>query len=164
MTLKEILKLLQFSYPRQDFTKDNVTAYTMMLKDLDTELLQPAVIQLISSNTFFPSIAEIRGKAADLVLGQEGRPSAIAAYQIAMQGDKLSFINQPDVKRAVVMSCGSTYDMRKSTNPTADRARFIEAYNQILGERRMDVISTPAVKAFIGAGNGKQPARIGGGM
>ena len=163
MTLREILKLLQSSFPRQEFGDDNVRAYSMMLKDLDIALLQPAVIQLISSNTFFPSIAEIRGKAADLALAREGRPSAIAAYDIAMRGDKSQFVRNPDVKAAVVMACGDTWNMRHSESVAADRARFLEAYNQILGERRMDVISTPQVKAFIGAGNGKQPARLGGG-
>ena len=164
MTLNEVLQMLEFAYPRQEFTTDNAKVYMMMLDDLDLPLLQTAVIQLISTNTFFPAIAEIRGKAADLALERDGRPSAIAAYDIAMRGDKFRFKGNPDVMAAVKMSCGDTWNMRHSESVAADRARFLEAYNQILSERRMDVISTPQVKTFIGAGNGKQPARLGGGM
>ena len=160
MNLRAILKLLQSSYPRQEFGDDNVRAYTMMLNDIDLPLLQVAVTQLINPHTFFPSIAEIRGKAADLALAKEGRPSAIVAYDIAMRGDKAQFIQNPDVKTAIKMSCGDTWNMRHGESPAADRARFLEAYNQVLSERRMDVINTPAVKAFIG--NGKQ-SQLGGG-
>ena len=150
--LREVLKLIKFSYPRDEFTEENIRAYMAMLRDLDPQLLELAALQLLRESKWLPTIAEITGRVVDLALQQSGHLSGMAAYEVAINGGRLRE-DHPDILRAVEMSCGDTYNMRHSSNPAADRARFLEAYAEITRKKRNEIITAPAVKAFLKAGS-----------
>ena len=160
----DVIKFLQATYPRQAFSADNVKAYVMMLEDLPIDHLRMAVLKLAADSKWFPSIAEIRGAAADLDLQSRGIVSAIEAYEIAQRHNIMRIKDEyPDVHAAARMSCYTITDMRKSQNVAADRARFIEAYNEILSQRRQEITNTPPVRAFLSSGANDTPRLIGDG-
>lgn len=160
----DVIKFLRATYPRQEFSADNVKAYVMMLEDLPIDHLRMAAMKLAADSKWFPTIAELRATVADLDLQSRGIVSAIEAYDIAMRYDIMRIKpDYPDVNAAARMSCYTVTDMRKSQNVAADRARFIEAYNEILSQRRQEITNTPTVRMFLASGANDTPALIGDG-
>ena len=76
----KLIKVLQEAYPRSEFSEGRIEIYTMMLADLPYPAAQKAVLKLIATSPFLPTIAEIRKTAAELV---DPLPSVDEAYEAA---------------------------------------------------------------------------------
>jgi hypothetical protein len=61
----KLIKVLQSAYPRQEFEDDMIRVYTRMLADLPYNIAQQAVMSLISTSKWLPTIAEIREAAVN---------------------------------------------------------------------------------------------------
>jgi len=61
----KLIKVLQEAYPRSEFSEGRIEIYTMMLADLPYQAAQKAVLKLIATSPFLPTIAEIRKTAAE---------------------------------------------------------------------------------------------------
>jgi len=75
-----LLRVIRGAYPRVTFTDDTIDAYTVMLKDLPYELAQRAVVDLIRTSQWPPTVAEICRRAAELV---DPLPDVDEAYEAA---------------------------------------------------------------------------------
>ena len=75
-----LLRVIRGAYPRVTFTDDTIDAYTVMLKDLPYELAQRAVVDLIRTSQWPPTVAEICRRAAELV---DPLPDVDEAYESA---------------------------------------------------------------------------------
>jgi hypothetical protein len=146
-TIIKCLAMLKAAYPRQQLADETIDVYTMALADVNPDLLRTAVLRLISRSVFFPTVAELRQTAADIAIERAGYPTALQAWEIALNRPKEA---TDEIKRAVRMICGDFYNLRMSTMQGADRARFIEAYGEIMNEKRNEVAEIPEVKAFLG--------------
>jgi len=62
-----IVKVLQSAYPRTEFSRETITVYENMLKDLPAKETSEAVKRLITSSKWLPTIAEIRQEVAELM-------------------------------------------------------------------------------------------------
>jgi hypothetical protein len=67
--IADVLALLVGSYPRQALGAATLNAYTVMLVDLDGDQAMRAVTELVATSKWFPSIAEIRERAAESTAG-----------------------------------------------------------------------------------------------
>lgn len=132
MTKTEAMKLvaiLMGAFPHNKATEATAGIYEELLLDLDAAAAKGAVLRLIATSKFFPSIAEIREAsqpAEERRLGLEGWGDVNQAvrdfgrYQVPLFEDH---ITTECVKQMGWLS------LCDSTNETADRARFVELYN-----------------------------------
>jgi hypothetical protein len=81
--IKRILALLSV-LPNKTLREDNLEvgleAYSLVLKDLDFEILQAAAAQYLSTATFFPTPGNLREAALELMLSAQGIPTPAEAW------------------------------------------------------------------------------------
>jgi len=130
---------------------ERLKAYELVLGDLEPELLEAAVVQCLATCRFFPRPAEIRDAAFDLRKG--GKPSCYDGWaEVTEQIRHKGLYGQPEFSHPAiedaVRQVGGWQFLCLSENPVADRARFVEAYEQ--ADRRSDKAERmlPQVKAL----------------
>ena len=67
-TLLEALASLQDCFPRQELRQGTIQAYGAMLADIPSETLTAAIYRVVARSRFWPSIAEIREAAAEILV------------------------------------------------------------------------------------------------
>jgi hypothetical protein len=151
----EVLKLLAAAYPtqRQRMSRDDARAmaavYIAGLADLDAARTRAAVGRLVKSSRYIPTIAEIRGAAVDVAHGS--RMAGGAAWGeclrlIRRYGSHRwpgsDFTVSDPVLLATIRALGWP-DLCQSDNAHADRARFIELYDQLAAGERKEAAIAP---------------------
>ena len=132
-------------------------AYVVALADVDPLSLEAAILHLLSQPLkFMPSAGEIRHASFDLQAGNGGPPTAYEAWGIVGTAIKAGagypvtgVYPAPDVHPLVektVNYIGGWRHLAASENYTADRARFIEAYNQVREREVEQVRMLPQVR------------------
>lgn len=151
-TENEILKaltVLASAYPRYELPDATIKIYQRLLADLDFDLLKAATLQCATTNTFFPSVAEIRAAAVELKAMAEGIPSDIEAWsQVIEQIRKVGSRDVPEFSHplvAQVVKQMGWINLCMSENQVADRARFLEAYSQTQKSTRRRAQMLPEV-------------------
>lgn len=133
----KLLKVIEASYPgRASFDEDAIGVWCRMLGDIPYNVAGEAVRRLVSTNTFPPSIAEIRKAAWEVI---DPLPSAEEAYQEARavarnftlySNGALSIEwSHPLVKQAADTIGLET--MAYSTNPEYIGRQFREVYDNL---------------------------------
>ena len=125
----KIMAILRGAFPSATVTQQTVEIYERMIMDLTYEEAHLAVLEHVASHNYFPTIAEIRQKAAQRIIGA---PSAGAAMERLHAGQKAKDIH-PLVVRALSL-CGGRWEMEKTTNATAWRSQFRKAYEELVNE------------------------------
>lgn len=150
----EILGVLSASFPNFDLKEQTIQIYCIKLADLDPDLLSTAADMHISSQKFFPTIAELRGAVASLIERGLNTASAIEAWGIVVEKMKTvgntvdfggyhpdCFADKPLIDK-VVKSMGWN-ELCRTENAIADRARFLQAYEVELSRAREDMKFLP---------------------
>lgn len=137
-----LIATLAAAYPRQQLEPATIEVYARSLADLDHDLAAAAVARIIASSTFFPSIAEIRTMAAELVTGLPGPTQAwtLAANPNSRTGPL------PDAVAEALSAVGGSWALRRTTNLETFRSQFRRAYEEIR-QREIDAVvfaSSPA--------------------
>ena len=138
MTKKEFSQLsigLKAAYPRFQMltTDEEMTFWYMMLQDIDYKVAQNAALEHISTNTFPPSIAEIRKLCAEhmqkpvLPFDEAWGVVQSAMRNYGFYNPQEAFATMDELTLSVVKNLGWSR-LCMSENPTADRANFREAY------------------------------------
>jgi hypothetical protein len=151
----EVLKLIGAAYPtqRQRMSNDDVRAmaavYTAGLLDLDHERVRAAVNRLVKASRFMPTIAEIREAAVDAAHGARapggeawGRCLGLIRRYGSHRWPGIDFELTDPVLLATIRALG-WLDLCASDNPHADRARFIELYDQLALRERKEAAIAP---------------------
>lgn len=157
---RDIIRLIRGAYPDKQLTRETVEVYSRCLADLPFELAQGAVISHIAQNKWFPTIAELRQAAAQLVPGNRA-PTALEAWgEITQQiqdvgmycgeqyGRDLTFTH-PAVERAVKAIGWRTLCL--SENIMAERAHFLKLYDGYTERLREDAVQLPEVRRMLDA-------------
>lgn len=138
-----------------------IEAYVEALIDLDPILLESAVLQVITTSKFYPKPAEIREAAIDLEFKAEGLPDPYEAWEMVMTavrggaghplvgGDHRAQV--PQVVAKAVRYIGGWTQLAMSDNTVADRARFIDAYREVLKREDHDRRMLPKVREHVKA-------------
>lgn len=151
LILKSLL-LMKAAYPRLALSDETIQLYTRALQDIEPALLKAAVMHHIASSKWFPTIAELREAAAHLLASASGQPSAYDAWGAVMRQVRLrGRWGVPDLEplaQQAVNVIGGWSFICDSENVTADRARFIAAYEQLLERKVRQQMELPIVTEY----------------
>jgi hypothetical protein len=151
-----IVTMLSAAYPNWNVTPYTVEVYYQDLKDIPSNELQIAAQHCRSEagRKFAPSVGELRGAVMELRRSSLNIPSSYSAWeevrvQIIENGGDFGkpAWSHPLIERAV-KSIGWR-ELRMSENQTADRARFIQAYEQITERAEKENMLIPEVRQHL---------------
>ncbi len=152
---QQVVTLLIAAFPVQlakldrEQQLDTFRVYRSMLVDLDFTRVDGAVRRLLATARFMPTIAEIRAAVGVVAHGvKRSGAEAWGDVHAAMRkygshrspGVDFDF-DDPIVTRLV--RAFGWFDLCRSENATADRARFIDAYEQIESTERTEAAVLP---------------------
>lgn len=152
--ITKLMKVMRAMYANSHFQDWEAPrkGYCMMLADIPYEILEAAVKQCVSQSEFFPSIAALRKAAAEIQIGAKDYPPAAEAWgqfvklaQYYGHDHKPLTFDNPILEKAI--NALGWYDLCISENQVADRARFIEVYNQYLERDLREAVTLPEVRA-----------------
>ncbi len=124
--------MLTTAYPRAVLVEGTLKIYFEMLSDIPDDALIAAVLDQIKTNEYFPTIAAITRSAAIIQSGIGSMVSAMDAWGEVCEAMRLGYQMQPKFSNPLIdkiVTDMNWYVLRTSENTSADRARFIEAYD-----------------------------------
>lgn len=154
-----ILGVLTAAYPNARITPETVRVYVLTLQDIPLDLLENAALHLITANTFFPTVAELRDASYRIMLGlhrvptaaeawnqiQRQRSQCLAYYLYNVQSEKPTF-SHPFVEQVI-----HAFGCRTLTDPSSEpylRANFCKTYDTLLDRTLADLKTLPSVRTF----------------
>ncbi|HEY1551121.1 MAG TPA: hypothetical protein VGG28_25000 [Kofleriaceae bacterium] len=150
----QVVKLLLASYATQRarLTAADVEgmfeAYAAALGDLDVEAVRAAVIRIVRTSKWLPTVADIRSEVGELAhaasrAGLEAWGDIVRAMQRygshRTPGIDFTF---DDPVIAELVSSTLWRELCGSDNAVADRARFVDAYNQKSQHERKEIAAS----------------------
>jgi len=171
MEIREFSKIVYFvaaAYPSFTVKQDMLEAYHAILGDLEPGLLKAAALQLASEKrAFFPSAGELRTAAFDLLERGSGVPTASEAWgEVKLQIGAVGYVGTPEFSHPLIDQAVRIIgwrDLCMSNNAVAERARYIQAYEALLGRQRTEVAMLPQVRDTVLALSGGEHGRLGSG-
>lgn len=147
----EIIGMIATAYPSNKLDQAGAKLYRQLILDLPADETRKAVIRLISTSKFLPTIAEIREAATDLKLGPM-RTGGEAWGEAMLAVRKYDRSESPKWSEPIMAEAmrlwGSWVDFCNSpADDPGGRARFIELYEQLSKRQRVDVVSGIALPA-----------------
>ncbi|MEN6572059.1 MAG: replicative helicase loader/inhibitor [Anaerolineaceae bacterium] len=159
-TNKEIISMIavmSLAYPRYELKPGTAEVYSKILADIPSEVLEAAMKEIMANSPFFPSIAEWRAKAIELMLGTRNFPTAGEAWECAMrevarcgeyyrysERPRLPAYDHPLIERAVDVI--GYPRLVNSDNLVADRAHFFKIYDALVQRAKDDAQMLPESK------------------
>lgn len=152
----KIVMVIGAAYPNWKPSEYTVEVYFQTLSDLPADLLHAAALKAVAEpgRAFAPSVGEIRGCAGELKRQAAGVLDSYQAWeevcrQLIENGGEFGtpIWSSPLVERA--MKSIGWRNLRMSENQVADRARFIEAYNQVANRAERDEMDLPQVREYL---------------
>jgi hypothetical protein len=138
-TEKEIEKaliVLSAAYPRFELPQATINIYQRLLSDLDFDILKSATLQCATMCKFFPTVAEIRDAAVEIITMSEGIPSALEAWgEIIREIKRVGSDKRPTFSHPLIDSVVHEFNWRylcTSENTISDRARVMDAYEKMV--------------------------------
>lgn len=129
-----------------------IDTYALLLEDIEYEHASAALRVLLQTRTWMPSVADIRATVLELNRGPvkpggEAWGSVLAAMhaQGAYRTPGTDFVFYDPVTARCVQALG-WQELCLSENTTADRARFIELYDQLSSQAQRE-LQSPALAA-----------------
>lgn len=154
--ISKIVGIISAAYPNFSPTEHTVEVYFQVLKDIPSEELLPATMQCISESgrKFAPSVGELRGTVSNIRKECANIPSSYEAWQeVGKQildngGDYNTPVWSHSLVEKTVRALGWR-NLRMSEDQTADRARFIQAYEQFAQRAENENMLLPEVRGYI---------------
>jgi len=154
--IAQIVGILSVAFPNWKVTEMTNEVYFQCLGDIPTQELKAAVLHCIgqSGRAFAPSIGEIRGAVAELRSLSANVPSSYQAWQEVQQqilingGD----YGHPEWSSPLVEEAVKRIgwrNLRMSEEATADRARFLQCYEQLVERATKEEMLMPEVREYI---------------
>jgi len=125
--------------------------WAQILGEYPAEILQAAGYHLLSTGTFPPAVSEMREQCARIIAGELYEHTASEAWCLAsavIRGDQ-EYSTLDDMCKRALKAAGNLCDLKKSRNPTTDRAAFVTAYNHLLKRQKQDRVTLKEVKAMV---------------
>lgn len=156
--LKDIARMtmeLSASYPNWNVTALTNEVYYQDLKDIpaDELLLAARHCRSEAGRKFAPSVGEIRGAVMELRRASMNIPSAYDAWQEVLRviSDVGSY-GSPEWSSPLIEKVVNSLGWRNlcmSENQVSDRARFLEAYEQLSNRAEKETMLIPEVRAYL---------------
>ena len=138
--------MLQAAYPAARWSEPTIDLYEHLLAELDFNLARDAIVRIIRSSKFLPTVAEILDAVADIGIGP--MRSAVEAWGDVVMAIRLTgYIGVPKFSDPLVADCVRAMGWRNlciGDSPEAsDRARFCELYQDKQRKQRVLDVSEP---------------------
>jgi hypothetical protein len=162
VTKSEVAKLVAVmaaAFPNAKVTPETSSVYERMLADLEYPAANAAVERLLATCKFLPTVAEIRESALTLTSGEVRAGGEawgdvlrlIGRYGARRYDDgwRASSVIEDPVAAECVQALGWV-NLCDSEDQTADRARFIQLYEQLAAKHRRKQLSEslPAMQRY----------------
>ena len=150
------LASFRLEYAGFSATEERAELWSKMLAGIDDCYILAAVTDILTTRDGFPpTVATVRRRALELSRGELVPPSGVEAWEgvRAVLAGTANGI-EPRTLRAVRATAGSLADLRRSTSPAADRARFIEAFDAAVERERRERDAMPSVRAVAASARG----------
>lgn len=161
---RDLIKFLFAAYPtqrqkmRDEDAKAMFHAYSIGLADLDATATLAALKRIVLSDRWIPTIADIRAAVGVVMHGEQS--IAIEQWgEVLRRQRKFGQSRPPGVENhppfedpitAQVVAAMTWFELCASKSSAADRARFIEAYEQMqLQERRQAQLSAGGTSSVL---------------
>lgn len=157
LDIAHVVKVMSIAFPNWKPTADTSEVYFKLLQDIDGEELKVAVLHCLSESgrAFAPSIGEIRGAVSELRRMSYNVPSSYEAWQeVLMQFAEAGYYNTPKFSHPLIAEAVRRMGWRQlclSEDQIADRARFIQCYEQLTNRATKEDILLPEVRGYIEA-------------
>jgi hypothetical protein len=156
--IAQIISVISEAYPNFKPSELTVEVYYQVLGDIPTEELKAATLHCISESgrKFAPSVGELRGAVNELRKYVSNVPSSYQAWQEVLQqllengGDFGKPVWSHQLVEKAVRTIGWR-NLRMSENQVADRARFVECYEQLCDRAQREDMLLPEVRGYIEA-------------
>ena len=156
--LRYCVKAYQAKHSKFEFDEDTTMIYIRLLSDLDGDAVLGACLDHISKSSWFPGVDELRKRAIKISKGTKKEITALEAWGMALKS--YNFVGAKEemspLIEKTVESLGGWTRLGRSTNTTADRARFVEAYNSFLDRDLDSAVTLPIVNDLKKAMDAKQ--------
>lgn len=149
-TIIRLMGIMALAWPRFEIKDGSSAVYYEMLKDIPDEVLETSAKQLATTCTFFPSIAEWRKAAFDILINKPGLPSAFEAWGIVCNEiRRIGSYREPEFSfpaiQRVVEILGWKY-LCMSEQSEYDRAHFFKIYDSLISRAEEDARLLPDVR------------------
>ena len=147
----EVLAFLAALYPQFKLTRATIHAYEEVLGDIPPELLKAAARHVGSRSAFFPAAAELRQAVFELGIINRGVPTGYEAWQqVKGQFNGRRPALHPLARRALERLGGlEAFGQSALRDEPSWRARFLEAYEQLLEQEEVARRMLPQVRAMV---------------
>lgn len=149
--ITEILLTTSAAYPNFKLPPESFKVYTMMLEHLPVDVLKSSVLAAMKESSFFPSVHEIMKHSDSLLhpdLPAAGEAWGEAVTMMRFRGHSWDPHFDNPVTQRCVEALGWCY-LCMSTNQVADRARFIELYDELARRHMTEERTHPLVKQLV---------------
>lgn len=141
----QIVFMIQAFYPREDLLSNDAIkeVWFEQLKDIPYDVCQSAIKKWVLTQKWSPSVSEIRELCIELTGGltpDSGQAwdevlKAIRKYGYLREAEALASMSP--LTRETTMQMGY-YELCASENQVADRAHFMQMYDQVARRHKMD--------------------------
>ena len=156
MTKGEVAKLLAVlaaSYPKFEVDDLKVQIWYEMLGDLDYSVASLAVKKLIMQNTFPPTIADVRKRAAEIMTPPEDQINASEAWGEVMRAirhygyyQEAEALASMSPRAAKVARLMGWQEICHSERPDVVRGQFLKMYETVANREKQDRLLPVAMR------------------
>jgi len=144
------MKMFSDSYPGKFTVGTNVGTWEQVLSDIDPGVIPAAALHLISTRKDWPpDPATLREQCILMSHGQLQEPTGSEAWERIREKFHTDDLELTDMEKQALKQTSSIYDLKRSTNPSTDRAHFIKAFDLLVAKRKLDRQTLPEVKALV---------------
>jgi hypothetical protein len=129
-----------------------------MLDGIDDKAVEAAVEHILTMDREYPpTIGILRTKALEILSGELGALTGAEAWADVAEKISGRDVELSERQKQALKATGTIYDLKRSQNPSSDRARFILAYDSIVSRKKLERSMMPSAANFedgqIGPGN-----------
>jgi hypothetical protein len=148
--IAKLMGVMALAWPRYELKPETIKVYSRVLADIQVEALEAASLHIMSTSTFFPSIAEWRQAAFEIMVNKPAIPSQYEAWEMVLREiRRIGSYGQPQFQHQLVARAveimGWT-ELCMSEQIEYDRAHFFKVYASLLDRAFDDVRTLPAVR------------------
>jgi len=153
LEVSKIMAVMSRFYPHYEMGEGIVELYAAMLPDIPPDALEAAAKKIITTSTFFPSLAEWRLAALDILHDQASVPAPFEAWaNVLSEMRRVGSYGKPQFSHPLIARAVEGFGWRElclSENQDYDRAHFTKAYQQLQERRAEETRALPEVKAVV---------------
>ena len=157
-TKKEVIRLMgvmALSFPQYVVKEEATEVYYQILKDMDYPLLEAAAHEILSKDTFFPSVGHWRQTAFDISEKAMGVPDAYSAWEEVWH--KITHLwgyDEPEWSHPLITEAVKIVGFRYLCGINVDdvsyeRTHFCKVYDSLFTRAREDTRMLPAVRETV---------------